>query len=497
MSLSISFPNVSHFRGADFVYPVGEEPGCCEATITPQSNIPSSVGDLVISDGERTLTFVGCAVDRSSVVFVPGQTWKLRILDRRWKWRYPRISGHWNERDNAGTKISATTKTPQQLATILLDQMGETGYDISAMPNTVYPEVIWDDQVAAKALRSLCDLLQCWIYLDPSDDTVKIVPIGNGTITDYPFFYNNANNYNSQLSAVPQKYAAVCEPDLYQSKFELEAVGRETDDSIVAIGNLSYKPAGGWGSEHPSFFHGVAAASRPYAFESVYRWYRIKQLAGGGFVPNGYLGTGSDLTEIGQLMPVSEDLITLSGGDPARAYVEGGYTYNSPSFLNISFGRCPVPFRIDTERNIVVFESPVWKLGSAGEFEAAELYLTATHGTKVPEGGPLERHSRNGSDVTAEATDAEPVFIPGLRYRSVGTYSTTSPTGNSNNLSVLNSEADAFLNLYSGDYLQYHTSWGGLHEMPANGCTRQIRWILAPDRRIPVETWVWFVTESP
>ncbi|MCX8092493.1 MAG: hypothetical protein N3I86_16450, partial [Verrucomicrobiae bacterium] len=58
------------------------------------------------------------------------RVYRVRIQDRRWKWRFGQISGEYNVRrdDNQQNFLLGTARNPQQLARLCLDAMGEQNY---------------------------------------------------------------------------------------------------------------------------------------------------------------------------------------------------------------------------------------------------------------------------------------------------------------------------------------------------------------------------------
>lgn len=500
--MNVTFPGITRILSADMIYSVGEQPSRCVVTFVPQANVTANVGDLVIDDGTTSLTFQNAAVKPSSVNRHQPLSWRVLIEDRRWKWRYGKISGHYNRPDGIGGYYSGSEKNPQELATLLLQALGETVYSTAGLPTTPRPEAHWDAASPATELRKLCDLFGCVICLNPQTNYVEIKERETGGTL--PSSQKRSNQYSLIESARPQKFVVVGEPLKFQSKFVLEAVGIDTDGAIEELADLAYIPAGGWGGEHPAFFSGVASASRTLAFESVFRYYRIKNLAGGGFVPQGYPNTAGDLTDIDQLLPL-EDYLLTADDDPAGnqrrngAYVEGNYWYKCQDFVNAAAStRFPGTFEIDNDRGLVIFDEPVFKLGSNGETEAADLYLVATHGTKVPKSGPQERYTYSGSDLTTVTTEAQKICVAGLQAAYVGTYSGATPTGFTDNTTSVNSLADAHLSAaHWPDDDVFDAEYGLLQDVQLDGTIHQIRWLLRPYNDPPAATRIWTNTARP
>ena len=130
------FAGIQAFLSFNYTLTPGITPGLATLYIPPQPGRIFEVGPLLVSYGNTQLVFPDCKVDRISVeTDGEGHTvWGLSILDRRWKWAWGRISGYYNVR-RGETLVKETEKRPQELATLCLEAMGETGYDVSRMPD--------------------------------------------------------------------------------------------------------------------------------------------------------------------------------------------------------------------------------------------------------------------------------------------------------------------------------------------------------------------------
>ena len=112
-------------RGSMTLLP-GISPSSATIVTVPQSAILPDIGTLQFdwSDGggdDVTITFLDCAVNQAALrrdgnAYV----WTIQILDRRWRWRFGEINGEYNKRLKDGSIDTATEKTPQELAALLL-----------------------------------------------------------------------------------------------------------------------------------------------------------------------------------------------------------------------------------------------------------------------------------------------------------------------------------------------------------------------------------------
>ena len=132
----ISYPGVIAPESVIATDSHGITPNAFLLNILPQAAPISEQGDFVIGAGTTSRTWRDCIVDASSVTYdANGLITSLTILDRRWRWSYGRIDGHYNVRNKAGEILRGadepdnpnhdTMRTPQQLASLLLFEMGE------------------------------------------------------------------------------------------------------------------------------------------------------------------------------------------------------------------------------------------------------------------------------------------------------------------------------------------------------------------------------------
>ena len=217
----------------------------------------------------------------------------------------------------SGGLVVDTERTPQELAALYLDAMGESGYDVSALPNDSRPAVEHDFDNPAEALADLCDSLGCRVVLR-LDNTVAIVQVGVGA--DLPASLLLEDSATPNPPEMPDNIAVVCGPSVYQVDFPLEAVGLdvatlaggESNETIQPIDELSYTPVGGWSVADLPYLLNVGTAAgeadvtglRSLATKSVFRYYRIMMPVN---VP-GYDDAADGLvTKLEQILPLIEE----------------------------------------------------------------------------------------------------------------------------------------------------------------------------------------------
>jgi hypothetical protein len=249
---------VQNVLSATYTLTAGITPSVVQMEIIPQTQQIAAVGDVVFVHGNTTLTIPGCRADQASMVRGSNGTLvSFSLMDRRWKWKFGEIYGHYNQRDADGLIITATEKTPQQLATLCLQAMGETA-DVSQIPNNARPEAEWVAENPAEALANILEPFGMIIVLQ-IDSTVAIRQQGVGAALP-----ESANLVEQQISSNPPEVPATIRvlgaPNRYQYRLMLEAVAYDTDGRLKPINQLSYKPAGGWGKE-TQFFASIAMCS--------------------------------------------------------------------------------------------------------------------------------------------------------------------------------------------------------------------------------------------
>lgn len=426
-----TYPGIGLLLDASVTLAHGISPSSARLSIVPQAALPSEYGTLSITFGNVMIELPGCRLDYGTVERTStGEVSQVTLLDRRWRWRFGRISGTYNARRDdfslqQGTAETADTeRTPQELATLCLEAMGEGEFDVSDLPNDSRPSVEWDGAVPAEALARLCDELACQVVLQ-LDNRVAIRRVGVGAaLPDLSVLQRSAT---INVPERPDAIAVVGSPNRYQVDFRLEAVGLTGDDSptgdaFAPIDQLGYLPTGGWSAVDLPYFHQVDVASRKLAQKSVFRYYRIETPV----VVPGYEGpSGNLVSRLEQILPIEDEQVAAvnESGQLANqpAVVFGVWHPDALDVANSTGQLVPLEeqdetestgpvyrraFTIDTARGLVIFAEPVYRnthasaTGSAG-FEVvvgpAELVLRAACSVRDPESLTLERYHRQRS----------------------------------------------------------------------------------------------------
>lgn len=470
-----TYPGLESVVSATYTCSHGVTPSAATLVVAEATDVRlmAGTGDLVFSDGTRDVTVKGCrpvAVEKTRA----GDGWgyAVQLLDRRWAWQFGDVSAVYNERDQAGQIKAESRATPKQMATVLLNEMGEDGYDIDALPDDLpdeaLPSVSWDHDNPAQALAALCDQLGLRVVYQPVRDRVMIAAPGDGKAFPERDATEETPAFN--LPARPQALRLVGAPASFVAAVRLEAVGEDLDGSIVPIDELSYKPAAGWAKESPNGIFANAVLTDKYALrgrskkdvqaaatKSVYRWYRVSVLpvAGEAFKVPGleefFAGRQvPELKEARQIVPLdriagaARDQDRHLYTDPARvygSYHDGNNKAGSTGNTDLD-ARLNVAFTIDSARGIVAFARPMFRCnrkatdlgtlfpltaGTAagrvlilGDFGPAKLVLVTSVYVRDPDSRAVYHYTREKE--VGGAAGVLPVRQPDVQFAAVCQY---------------------------------------------------------------------------
>jgi len=474
-----SYPGITAVESATMTVRNGIQPGVCVVRTPPQRLFQPEAGDIRFSCGATSVVFRNCMVESATLEVQTRQLWHVRILDRRWKWRYGSISGAYNIRQQNGAIRDGSERTPQQLATLLLQSMGETHFEVSALSADLRPAVNWSYQNPAAELQKLCDLSSCVITLG-LDDRVRIQRAGEGPPLNVYGVERNGS-FALQNNLRPDALTLVGGASVYQDSLALEAVGLDTDDLVKPLDQLSYKPAAGWGAGAYESMADVAASdARQRAIQSVWKWYRIKNRDQGGFLIN---RIEQRLESYEQILPLHDTLLEPdSNGRPAPAFVSGEFWSRTHTYTNTTgAARYNGRFSLDRQRGIVKFATPVLKLGPAGRFEPAELKLTTTFPLRLtPEGGFQRRTQTLRLPGARLHTKAEVIEQPQLFHA----INCTGSGPVQDNAAAFDRAASQQLAAAAQRYSVQPTAeihYAGLAPTPLTGATTEVTYSTGPD----------------
>lgn len=349
--------------------------------------------------------------------------WQYTVKDRRWKWKYPILQGRYNLRDDDNKIILETKKTPRELATIILTDMGETGFSVAALPTDaeLSPTCEWEFAPAAAQLQNLVAMFGCDVHLLP-DDTVSIQRNGVGTdppLTDLA----KVPATGLSITDAPDDVSAFAGDTLFESWFELEPIMYDYPSGKVELLDASnLKPAAGWVTVDIDQCLQVAVAEadpivkqrkQQMAKDGLYRLWRIKKFAGAATKPPGY--TGAAVTDMRLLLPLLPTRLipdeNTTGAEKKMAPAEvGGFFFDKRYSTADNCGKIRMidsGFQIDIERGHVKLAQPAYKIDTSGAHTAGVLWLRCGYRLRESLYGSIYTHGYTVSTGFTNGTQPE------------------------------------------------------------------------------------------
>ena len=238
---NVTYPGINAVESFEFTDISGVQPAIGTMKVFPQYGLPEENGDIVMTYNDQTITIQAAHIDSVQYeVGGGGQIVDVRFMDSRWKWVHRFITGRYNIRLPNNWIDPVHEKTPQQLATLLFQALGESMFDVTALPNDSRPDCDWDHTSASQELEKLCNDLGCRIVPVRSTQSWKIVVTGEGA--DLPTFPSQDVGQGIDPQEVPDFIKIVTAPIRYQMQLPLRAVGKDTDLSWKPLRQLSYAP---------------------------------------------------------------------------------------------------------------------------------------------------------------------------------------------------------------------------------------------------------------
>lgn len=412
----ISFAGINQVVSWSFGFTHGISPSVCTVEILPQGYPIRDSGTIRMSFDGAVQEFPDCRIDKGATQRNgEGLVWRLEIMDRRWRWKFGEVYGEYNRIDdtlpslkgNPQQILATSERTPQQLASILLDAMGESGYDVSSLPNDSRPHVEWVGANPARALADLCDSFGCFVVLG-LDNKVRLMPQGVGnTLPDLPTIAEDSAT--SDPADVPGLIRVIGGETIVQALLPLEAVALDTDGKIKTLEQISYRPTSG-GFAYTGRDCGTIRGNQDAlekAWASLFKWYRVRITPSSPLViPVFDVGTVYQLADI---LPLSDQLLdtvtdNIDGRKKAKSARVVGYyafdplteTTNSTRERNYE---CDVRFTLDGDRGIVMFEDMVryYNGSTTSGYSAAQLWLECTFNVRHMTTGAKHRYNYLGS----------------------------------------------------------------------------------------------------
>lgn len=492
-------------RHADMVFTHGVEPSVCHMLAVP-GPIPSVPGDLLFSeDTGNEVRLRDCAINRATLEPVDtarGIRLVLQVMDRRWRWRYRRISGEYNQRHRDGESINS--RTYQELITLLLDALGEFNYEITIPDETLEgPHVDWRHVRADLELATLLDRIGCIVTLG-LDDLVRVVVNGRG-----PLYPETGRERMPTLDSIPSTLPAKVTVQFAETKLQapllLEPVGIQVGDDgtfgdILPLEELDYEPAAGWEYGAGDWYPDLAGATRiatlrwMLARRAALKWWKIYSYQRAGVVVG---DTPNQVSLVQELItpahngPFEETLITsYADHEWAQSGPHKAYLYAPSLWLGdlageeTLYARDTDHFHFDGERGLVCCDTQM--VSMAGDAYPDLEVVCVFHIRADEDGGPLHCHRfsiQTGVNNHPDAAELEAVIqVPDRRLLYVYDVNTETWTDNKNEINIYAQDlASSYLRTFYA-IPQAEQEWVGLVPYPVAGNVHMMRWLLAADR---------------
>lgn len=338
--------------------------------------------DLTLGDGAGgEVVFRDCRASRGSVKLDPQRkVARFTARDRRWKWsRLAPFFGVYNRRDddfNILDTDAAPRKSAREIGGLLLDAMGETGYDYAALPADQYPYMDLQGRNPARALRELCRQYGILICLGV-DDRVRLWLRGQGEAE--PAGDRASLALQQDVRDTPEKVVVLGARNRYQEEVELEAIAYDpADDTWKVLSDVGYKPSAGW---YPGFEDDLGDRDQQRAARgSVFRVYRLPET----HTIAGTVYQREELSRRLRLRTVEKSLDADAAERYRRAYVYGQHA--TDAYYAGPFGRATAaadqmvmtPFWGLPEAQAIQFEDQVWDVDDSDQRTGATLTLVCT-----------------------------------------------------------------------------------------------------------------------
>lgn len=465
--------------GIDFPHSRGVSPSTGLMRIVPRTSFDRVVGDLALSfnGSSGTLTDVAVtAVPQENFEDRDAFRWNVALQDRRWRWRYPRISGTYNRRLCDGTIDPKGKKSVPELVALLAAELQDT-IDPGSIPEA-YPPIVWDGALARFELAWLCDLFGMTVCpkvdntfaLEPITATASLPP--GGTPVTPPGF-------SHKISVMPSGLRVQGSPDRKQGWVPLRCIWRDRDGKYDVPNNMSYTPGTGWGTQWPNIYPDVPPTfSRQLAFETGYRLYAPVD-------PTIILD--DHLIEVGLDVPADRKRCLPS-------HVRGQFNSHD-DFATTADGPFSADFKFRKELNALEFEYPVYVI-QGGAIAPATLEVNTGYYVVDSDGNPASSYEKDKAVTAAQkATRHRVLRHPELGIKEIvdALYGGTAGS----NESLVDAEADLYLNPVSDGYTYQEAKdviFNGLIFPDTTAGIAQLHWLCGNSRvattRVGVNTEV-------
>jgi hypothetical protein len=513
----VSYPGLTTFTRAEYVLSHGIAPGICTIEM-PQELVTNlaSTGDLTLYYADQYVTLKNCLVDLGNVqAGIDGYHAIVQILDRRWAWRPQSggndVCGHFNlpalpppvGEDSAtaaqlqnplpGTIMPGTEQTPQQLATALLNIMGEQNFDVSQLPNDARPEVHWSWANPGQSLEDLCNSLGCRVVLWIPDNTVHLVQIGVGNnLPDGPVQWVS---FGVNPPELPDSLMLVGGVTVYQALLQLEPLVVDVDGSIKTINdpNLSYAPNDGWSSTNPYLLPGFTDPALSLAQDTLYRlWRPIVPFT----APDGTMVTdASQFVLYDRQVDTHQNMATQLGANTKRPTIYGTFDPALAQGTDTSkiFG---TPYKggisVLQDWGMIRTEDPLAYVDAQGNYHPANIWIKISFAIRDPHTFEPDRYTKKLPLNSGSGTGYAVVLREEVALTVSGVYAATNngPTAadngqgyqltgqlTNNDQGQLDQQADYYLAATASQYITVFSldvPYAGLVPIQVDGLIQQV-----------------------
>jgi hypothetical protein len=474
----------------------GVTPGVVTIRAIPQGTLLQALVTVFWTDDITFVNLPNCRIKSTQIEYgIRGPELVIAIEDRRWAWHGKAIDGHYNIRDAAGTIIPATAKSPRELATLLWNAMGETGANVLNLPTGAGPEVDWECAEAAVELENLCAMYGCRPGLNPYDNTAGVFLLGAGTSLPNNTFVR----YNQAVTSgvIPARVEACAGHTVWQSKFKMEPLLRDTDGIWKPADDVAYAPAGGWDGNVSNPDEPLAPDDANWSEENaelasdLWKVWRVTTFADDTLDVEEY----ETVPDVWHLLPLFVRLVEPEfddNGDGGQdAYLMGtGRAFHDPDEAvdNTEQGtRFPVKFSLDGQRGVVTTMVPMVKSDDDDHFAAADLFLVCSHLVRSVDTFQYLRHVRfqtfGGTGVlTARRQDVRRT-IKSVYQTGTNHTVTDSVEDNESDVNDILDESITGEIADNGPHQGILREYNGTQPIPLSGRVRSVAWIADCYRR--------------
>ena len=354
-------------QGARYSHTLGVQPGTGSFGIAQYDNtIPRKSTLTMEDDYGGSITLPNCIASD----YTPkhnGSDGTFTFSDRRAFWSY------------LEPVLISYNDTASAVAGLILDSMGESGYDKSSVPSTDY-KVSYDQPTnPAQMLADLCDETGCAVYYDITTDKIKILSPDNN-IEDLSGFENLKPDYSitGKGGILPQSCVAVAGYDIKQVELtDLEPVYLDADGELVVGEEIKGDDPETGLIKTVNSIYNVSSGMTDDAIKNMKRtamkWFRIPETV--------------DEYDRKDILPLLNEISAFIVGEgieeddekPDSPYMIGTVASKTGIFNNVE-GRIDGGYSFDLQSGIVKFNRPQFKKADTDAgWAAPDLKMVAAY----------------------------------------------------------------------------------------------------------------------